>query len=272
MSSSINKTITISAEAPAVNLLSDATGLSRTTVKDAMTKGAVWSNKSGRTTRLRRAKTILQPGTLVSIHYSASILAQVPKSPILIEDLENHSIWVKPAGLLSGGSRYGDHCAINRVVEKELDRPTFLVHRLDRFVWGVMVLAHSKKTAAELSRQFESRETEKIYRAVVHGRITEQRTINSPIEGKEALSRVTPVLHSEHHTLVEIRIETGRKHQIRQHLSMIGHPIRGDRQYGSPDLDGILLASIALGLTNLDGKFVRYELPEELHPQLPNGG
>lgn len=253
-----------------MEFLAARTGLSKSTIKDAMSKGAVWVNRAGRARRLRRGKSVLGAGMGLSLYYSDEILKQQPPEPTLLVDEGSYSTWIKPTGLLSGGSRFGDHCAINRVVEKELDRPTFLVHRLDRFVWGVMTLAHSKKAATELSRQFQSREIEKTYKAVVHGPIRESQTINLPVEGKAALSRLTPLSRSEDHTLIEIRIETGRKHQIRQHLSAIGHPIIGDRLYGSTDPNGIQLASVALGFRDFEGKFVRYELPEELHPKLLN--
>ena len=263
-------TIPAPVNTPIANALAFESGLSVAKIKKAMQSGAVWINHGRSRKRLRRNKASTAESDTISLYYSEKVLSQIPPTPTLIEETVPYSIWHKPAGLMSGGSRYGDHCAINRVVEKLLDRPTFLVHRLDRFVWGVMLLAHSKKAAAELSRQFQSRDTEKIYKAAVHGLITEQQTIDLPVEGKEALSSITPLSRSEHHTLVEVTIETGRKHQIRQHLSAIGHPIIGDRLYGSADPNGIQLASVALGFKNLEGKFVRYELPGELHPQLPN--
>lgn len=233
-----------------------------------MTKGAVWSNRSGRTKRLRRAKSVVAPGTEVSIYYSTSILQQEPPRPTLIEDRDSYSVWIKPAGLLSGGSRFGDHCSIDRVVEKILDRPTFLVHRLDRFVWGVMLLAHSKKAAARLSQQFQARETEKVYRAIVQGVISDPVTINEPVDNKDAVSHVTPVDHEDDLSLVEVRIETGRKHQIRKHLAGIGHTIIGDRLHGTTEAGSIQLASTTLGFKNLEGEAVRYQLPADLEPTL----
>lgn len=262
------KSITANGEQSTAAQLSDATGLSRTAIKDAMNKGAVWSNKSGRPRRLRRASSILKAGTEISIYYSPDLLRQVPPEPTLIEDQTHYSVWIKPAGILSGGSRFGDHCAIDRLVEKLVDRPTFLVHRLDRFVWGLMVLAHSKNAAAELSGQFQARETEKTYRAVVKGVIANPVTISEPIDDKAAVSHVTPIDHEDDCSLVEVRIETGRKHQIRKHLAGIGHPIIGDRQYGTADAEGIQLASTTLGFKNLDGETVRYQLPADLQPVL----
>ena len=266
----ISKTFQVTEPIWAVDLLSSETGLSKSTIKEAMIKGAVWIRKSKKMKRLRKAKTLVDSSDKLSIHYSPKVLDEKPITPTLMQDHNVFSVWNKPAGLMSGGSRYGDHCAINRVVERQLDRPTFLVHRLDRFVWGVIVLAHSKMAATELSRQFQSRETEKVYKALVSGQIKEARVIDRPIDGKDARSKVIPISGNDNLSLVEIRIETGRKHQIRRHLSDIGHPIIGDRQYGSADPNGIQLASVALGFKNLEGKFVRYILPEELHPKLLN--
>ena len=250
--------------------IASLSGLSKTKAKDAMKKGAVWLDSGKGSKRLRRASAQLVPGSKLSLYYSENILNTEPPTATIIDDASAYSVWNKPAGLMSGGSRYGDHCAINRVVETQLDRPTFVVHRLDRFVWGIIVLAHSKMAATELSRQFQFRETEKVYKALISGQIEEARVIDHPIDGKDARSKITPISGNDNLSLVEIRIETGRKHQIRRHLSDIGHPIVGDRQYGSADPNGIQLASVALGFKNLEGKFVRYELPEELHPKLLN--
>ena len=268
MPNELTSTITPKKDVVAVDFLSQETGLSKSTVKDAMTKGAVWVNREGKQIRLRRAKALLRSGSKVSIYYSPSVLATKPPEPLLREDKMEFSVWSKPIGLSSSGIRYGDHCTINRVVEKIMGRPTFLVHRLDRFVWGLMVLAHSKKAAADLSTQFQNRETRKVYKAVVHGLITDPCTISVPIDDKDAVSHITPITPGSERSLIEVKIETGRKHQIRKHLASIGHPIVGDRQYGQPDEKGIQLASVALGFKNLDGIAVEYRLPKDLEPSL----
>ena len=252
----------------AVDLLSRVTGLSKTKVKDAMTKGAVWLETQGQIKRLRRASARLKQGDKVSVYYSTHVLESEAPLPRLISDEKQFSVWNKPSGLMSGGTRFGDHCAINRVVERKLDRPTFLVHRIDRFVWGLMVLAHSKKAAAHLSHQFQARETKKVYKAIVKGLVEEPTTISEPIDGKEAISHIHPLATSIDQSLIQIQIETGRKHQIRKHLASAGHPIIGDRQYGHGDTQGIQLASVFLGFTDLEGNEIEYSLPENLHPAL----
>ena len=145
--------------------------------------------------------------------------------------------------------------------------PTFLVHRLDRYVWGLMVLAHSKSAATHLSGQFQDRKTTKIYHAIVHGKLADERVINTPIDNKIASSTVRPINFDADTSLIEVRIETGRKHQIRQHLASIDHPVVGDRQYGSKDMQGIQLAAVELGFESpVDESWQHYTLADQKRP------
>jgi tRNA pseudouridine32 synthase/23S rRNA pseudouridine746 synthase len=251
----------------ATDFLAQETGLSKSKIKKIMNRGAVWLKSGSSRKRLRRAKAKLVPGDLLSIYYSPKVLEAVPAKPILLDDQSIFSVWEKPADLMSGGSRFGDHCSINRVVEQQLDRPTFLVHRLDRYVWGLMVLAHSKSAAAHLSEQFQDRKTTKIYHAIVHGKLLEEQAINTPVDNKVASSTVKPISLDADTSLIEVRIETGRKHQIRQHLASIDHPVVGDRQYGSQDMKGIQLAAVELGFKSpLNGAWQSYALADNKRP------
>ena len=259
--------LAVSTETYAIDFLAQKTGLSKSKIKTTMTRGAVWLKSGSRVKRLRRAKAKLVSGDLVSIYYSPKVLEAVPAKPILVDDQSSFSVWEKPVGLMSGGSRFGDHCSINRVVEQQLDRPTFLVHRLDRYVWGLMVLAHSKSAAAHLSGQFQQRETIKVYHAIVHGKLSVERAINSPVDNKIASSTVKPISLDADTSLIEVRIETGRKHQIRQHLASIDHPVVGDRQYGSQDMKGIQLAAVELGFKSpLNEEWQSYALADNKRP------
>ena len=99
----------------------------------------------------------------------------VPQA-LLIEDLIDYSVWYKPYGMLSQGSKWSDHCTIARFAQKNLsnERPAFIVHRLDRAATGLILIAHSKKAAKALSSLFENRtiesnSLEKFYQIIVHG-------------------------------------------------------------------------------------------------------
>jgi 23S rRNA pseudouridine1911/1915/1917 synthase len=123
-----------------------------------------------------------------------------------------------------------------------------IVHRLDRGTSGLMVVAKHDAAHEELSRQFHDREVEKEYLALVWGVVHAGRRIDDPI-GRDPVNRkkmsaksrrsreaVTRIVRAEHLnpaiTLAQIAIHTGRTHQIRVHLSGIGHPIVGDSLYG----------------------------------------
>jgi 23S rRNA pseudouridine1911/1915/1917 synthase len=122
-----------------------------------------------------------------------------------------------------------------------------IVHRLDRGTSGLMVVAKRDAAHEELSRQFRDREVEKSYVALVWGTVLAGRRIDAPI-GRDPVNRkkmsararrsreaVTRIVHAEAIgplTLAHVAIQTGRTHQIRVHLSAIGHPIVGDAVYG----------------------------------------
>ena len=192
----------------AIDWLAQHTPLSRMQIKKAMTHGAVWWQQDKRRERLRRATRALPAGGQLHLHYDAAILALIPPTPTLIADEKQYSVWHKPAGLLAQGTLQGDHCSLLRLVELQLQRPVFLVHRLDREANGLMLVAHTTKAAAALSALFQRRESmEKHYRATVQGHVCA-----SPLP---------------------LRIDTGRKHQIRRHLAGLGHPVCGDVRYGA---------------------------------------
>ena len=123
-----------SAEDSPVDLLKHATGLSKQRIKLAMTQGAVWMTRGQNTQRLRRVTRKLRAGDEVHLYYDAEILAEIPNEPVLIADVGGYSVWNKPYGLRSQGSKWGDHCTVVRWVERHLqpERPAFTVHRLDR--------------------------------------------------------------------------------------------------------------------------------------------
>ena len=224
----------------AIDWLAENTPISRMQLKKALANGAVWLQVGKKQERLRRATRELPAGSTLHIHYDADILALTPPLPTLVADERSYSVWYKPAGLLSQGSLYGDHCSLLRIVEQLLNRKTFLVHRLDREASGLMLVAHNEKAAAALSQLFQQNRIAKHYRARVAGNWQPAPLpvkIDSDIDGKHAITWIDGATYDagNHCTHLQIHIDTGRKHQIRRHLAGLGYPVIGDARYGQPD-------------------------------------
>jgi len=247
----------------ALDLLANQTHLSKQLLKNYAQKGAVWiqrnttHNRASKPERLRRLKKVLSEQDTLDFYYNPQLLNQVPTPPTLVADFIDYSVWIKPRGMLSQASKWADHTALYRWVEMNYQpngqiRQAWIVHRLDRATHGLMFIAHSKKTAAALSRAFEDDKVHKTYQALVWGKYpTKTQTIKNPIDEKQATSHVSLLNYDAHQnrSLVEINIETGRKHQIRRHLSETGFPIIGDRMYGDSKLDEQLNTMPDLQLT-----------------------
>lgn len=221
----------------ALSWMAAETGLSKQKLKDAMAKGAVWLGRKGQK-RLRRATAELQAGDELQLYYDPALLARTPPEPRLVADCRHYSVWYKPPGMLAQGSQWGDHCALTRWVEKHFTPPrdVHLVHRLDREASGLMLMAHSPQAAARLGDLFQRRDMDKRYRVLAAGRVGEPgetQVIDLPLDGKPSRSHVTVLaLDDNGNSLLDIRLESGRKHQIRRHLAESGHPVLGDPRYG----------------------------------------
>ncbi len=203
---------------------------------------------------------------------------------ILYED--NHLIAVyKPAGVLVQGDITGDPTLMDEVKYYLKQRyhktgKVFLglLHRLDRNVQGIILFAKTSKGAARLSEQFRNHTIEKIYHAVVEGRPKKEReTLVHWLTKNEKANRTT--VHSSEfadsqraelsyevvksdgkHSLLKIKLGTGRSHQIRAQLAAMGCPIVGDVKYGaSQDSSHQAIALAATSLTFQQATLLSYQ-------------
>ncbi len=254
------QTLTVPADSDDTRLdrfLASALALSRSQLQRLIRDGAVLV--SGRAAKANQA---VKPGQEISIDVREPIdAAPAPENlplPIAYQD-KDLIVVDKPAGMVvhpAAGHESGT--LVNALLHHVDDlsgiggekRPG-IVHRLDKGTSGLMVVAKHDRSHEALARQFAQREVEKEYLALAWGEVMAGRRIDAPI-GRDPSNRkkmasesarvrrtraaVTRIVRAEHFgrvlTLVQVAIHTGRTHQIRVHLSAIGHPIVGDALYG----------------------------------------
>lgn len=150
----------------------------------------------------------------------------------------------KPVGRLVIPGRDRTEESLAEILTRQRGRKVYVIHRLDREASGLVLFAKDADTHRRLSRQFETRQVGKRYRAVVEGSVMTNGFVDRPIRqfgsgrmgtdegGKPSLTRYRVLERYAEATLLEVDLVTGRRHQIRVHLYSIGHPILGETRYG----------------------------------------
>lgn len=216
---------------------------------------------------------------------------------ILFEN-DNFIALNKPSGMLSIPDREGKEPSLKSMLREKYGE-IFTVHRIDRDTSGLIVFAKNEAAHVHLSKQFEARQTVKIYTGIVTGSpVNASGSINSPIaehpaqngtmivhrRGKESLTDYEVVEDFGIYSYLQFRIHTGRTHQIRVHMKELGHPIVCDPLYGDgkpvfisaikkkynlskneleerPILARLALHAFQLSFTDLNGELVQLEAP-----------
>ena len=202
----------------------------------------------------------------------------------------------KPAGMLTVADEAGNketladytRTLLRRVRDAGADGPLGVVHRLDRDTSGVMVFTRTADAKRKLAAQFRAHTVERVYHAIAHGDVAAARVESDLVldrgdglrgsigayrrggavtsEARHAITYLKPVERLSDATLVECRLETGRQHQIRIHLSELGHPLVGERVYirgyGGPKIEAprVMLHALRLAFVHpRTGETVMFE-------------
>ena len=198
------------------------------------------------------------------------------KLEIVFED-EHLAVINKPAGIEVSGNKYytiQNALVTNIVPSNETDALKWphTVHRLDMPTSGLLLVAKTASALMKLGQQLEKREVQKKYLAIVAGSLPDSGDVNTDINEQEAFTSFKCVerchsLKTQWLSLVELFPHTGRTHQLRIHMSDIGFPIVGDKQYGSGPLlkgKGLFLAAIELKF-----KHPHNNMPIKVHIEQP---
>ena len=187
----------------------------------------------------------------------------MPPPPLQILFEDDALIFVnKPAGVVVQQRMHDpDEPYLHAEVTRHTS-PAYLLQRLDRGTSGVMFFSKREDVNARITRQFVGKRIRKQYLALCEGELREPQTVDAPLArvgvitfavregGKRAITHVHPVHATPAGSLLEIVLETGRTHQIRVHLSAIGHPLAGDWLYGTRNAARPMLHAAELEMTH----------------------
>ncbi len=199
--------------------------------------------------RRRRPSERVRAGDVVLLVRPRFEEPEAPTAFGVVYDDEAMVVIDKPPGLpVHPSASYHRNTLTFLLRERYPEGPPQMAHRLDRETSGVLVCARTLEDERLLKKAFERRQVEKTYVAIVRGRVREgaghvDLPLGRPDEGLHLLMEVRPdgapsrtrfgvVARTADHSLVALRPETGRQHQLRVHLSALGHPIVGDKLYG----------------------------------------
>ncbi len=224
----------------------------------------------------------MRPGDQVSIDHDETLFEEIPtiELPVVYED-EDCVVIIKPAGLLTHSKgAFNPEATVatwlrGRLHSMQGERAG-IVHRLDRATSGIMICAKTPEAHAWLQKQFSQRRVKKHYTAIISGVMNpEQAIIDMPIErnpkkpqtfrvgsnGRPAVTAYDTVQSNDVYSMLSLRPETGRTHQLRVHLTHFKRPIVGDTLYGGQLADRLYLHATDLELTLLSKQRETFHAP-----------
>lgn len=252
---------------------------SRNAVKSILSRGQVTVDHEVKT----KYNVPLKIGQVVSIGWTRSVETNEMEGITISYEDEAIIVIEKSAGILSmSAGREGEMTAYRQLTEyvraSHPNQRIFIVHRLDRDTSGVMIFAKTQRVKEILQKTWKESVKERVYIALVQGHVSPSKgTITSwlkesktllmyssprPNGGKKAVTHYEVINKLNGFSLLSLRLETGRKNQIRVHMKDIGHPIVGDKKYGSTSkVIGRLglHAHIIAFVHPITGKLLRFE-------------
>lgn len=265
-----------------VFLLAKMGGMSRNSVKSLLSHRQVSINNKVTT----QFNTLLKAGDVVVVSSSKGNTELThPKLRIIHED-DSLIVVIKKEGLLTVSTGKGDETTAFSILKNHVKKASpqnriYVVHRIDRETSGVIIFAKNREIQLALQENWHRIVTRRIYVAVVEGKVDKKsdtivswltenekslKIHSSTVDngGQQAITHYKVLKQNDKFSLLELQLETGRKNQIRVHLQGIGHPIAGDKKYGSSlnPLGRMALHARLIEFIHPDsGKNVSFEIP-----------
>lgn len=193
------------------------------------------------------AKNTVQVGQAIEVRSRKKFL---PQGVEILYDDAYLTVIYKPPGMLSVSTDFEQENTAHQILKDYYPtKKVYVVHRLDQDTSGVMLFALQEETKEELKKMFEKHDIDRRYSAIVEGHFREKegsfesylyeddnyyvRPTKDPSRGKRAVTHYEVIGTSKRYSMLNVRLETGRKNQIRVQLSEHNHPIVGDKKYGA---------------------------------------
>jgi len=210
--------------------------ISRALARRVLSEGGVFVDKK----RVKIAGRSVRAGQAIDVFVESERSSAATDAPLELTVLLETADYVvvdKPTGMFSAPTPATDQKDVLAALDRR-DKAAgqsgeyFLVHRLDRPTSGLMLVAKNKGAAAHLSEQVAARRMKRRYEAFLLGSLTEEVSVTTPVEQKEAHTDFAPLRDRAGITWVSAELGTGRMHQVRIHATSLGMPVLGDSKYG----------------------------------------